>query len=86
MINKKSLFFLIIILGIVIYRIVNNPSLAVFSYIVVSYFHDFDNNVVVDNNYDGEVEDKIFTHRFIHLDNTYSGLKVIKLIIIPTTR
>jgi hypothetical protein len=73
---KKVILFSSIFTAIVIYRILSNPSLALFTYIIVSYFKDFDNNVPLDKNYDGEVEDDIFTHRFIPLQETYTGLSV----------
>lgn len=74
--GKRVVAVAAVFLAVVLYRIVTNPSLAVFSYIVVSYFKDFDNDVRLDNNYDGEVEDGLFTHRFIHLNETFNGMKV----------
>lgn len=73
--TKKVFAFSVVVLAIVIYRILTHPSLAVFAYIVVSHFKGFDNDVTLDNNYDGEIEDEIFTHRFIHLDKTFNGMK-----------
>jgi len=72
------LAFAAVFVAIVLYRLLTNPSMAVFAYIIVSYFKDFDNDVLLDNNFDGEVEDGIFTHRFIHLNETYNGMKVLR--------
>lgn len=74
--TKRVVAFAVVFLAVVLYRIVTNPSLAVFSYIIVSYFKDFDNDVLLDNNFDGEMEDGLFTHRFIHLNETFNGMKV----------
>jgi hypothetical protein len=73
---KKVIAFSAVFLAIVLYRILSNPSLALFTYIIVSYFKNFDSDVILDNNFNGEIEDEIFTHRIIHLDKTYSGYEV----------
>lgn len=73
---KKLLAFVTLLLSIVVYRMFTTPALATFTYIIVSYFKDFDSNTILDNNYDGEIEDEIFMHRFVHLNKTYRGMPV----------
>lgn len=73
---KAAVSIILLVLSVAVYRILTNPSLATFAYIVVSHWKGFDSDAVVDGNYDGEVEDDVFIHRFVHLNETYHGLKV----------
>lgn len=56
-----------------VYKLVNNPSIATMLYMVVSYTADFDADKPFVTNFDGEIEDGIFRHRFVHLNQTFTG-------------
>ena len=67
----------VLLISIFIYRLLSIPSAATFLYIIVSHLRDYDSNIVPDYNYDGQVEDVMFTHRFVQLNETFHGLKVM---------
>ena len=76
--NKFQWICLILftLLNIFIFRLIQNPTVATFGYIVVSYLRNFDAGQKTIVNYNGEVEDGIFTHRFIPINQTFRGLPV----------
>jgi hypothetical protein len=71
-------FFVVLcaIVATIMIRLLSNPTVATMSYIFISYIFNYDADFVPIRNHDGEVEDSLFTHRFIHLDKTFQGRHV----------
>jgi hypothetical protein len=65
----------VMVLGIVLHKLITSPSLATFSYIVVSYFAKFDSDSSLFVNHEGELEGR-FKHSFVKLNQTLHGLPV----------
>ena len=51
----------------------SNEMLSLLTYFGVAALFSFDSGINLFQNFDGEVEDGIFTHRFIPLSRTYTG-------------
>ena len=66
----------VIAVACVVFAILTSPGLSPISYIMMSYIFGFDSAQEMVVNFDGEVEDGVFTHRFIRLNRTYHGLPV----------
>jgi hypothetical protein len=64
------------LLAMVIFKAMNSGIVSTLVYITLSYYGNFDAEYPLLSNFDGEVEDSLFTHRFIHLNQTYSGRPV----------
>jgi hypothetical protein len=71
----NSFLFFSIFFAIVLYRILDNSSIASFAYILVSYGLSFDNQQQPLKNFHNEKEDE-FMHQFIALNYTFDGLPV----------
>lgn len=64
------------VVAIILRRLMQNATVATFGYILVSYLLNFDSNQLFLRNSDGEIEDGMFMHRFVHIDRTFNGLPV----------
>lgn len=73
---RNFIAVVVLVVGWMLFKLATVPSLATFSYIIVSYFANFDGGTSMRLNHEGEVEDGLFTHHFIHLNQTYNGLPV----------
>lgn len=72
----KTLIILSIVTAIVLLKLSQNGSIATFSYILLSYIFRFDSNQQQLLNFDGEIEDGVFMHRFVKINKTFDGLPV----------
>lgn len=73
---KSFSIFLGIFAAYLSYKLYDNASFATFGYIAISYLASFDKDNIRVKNYDNEIEDSIFTHRFIHINQTFGGFPV----------
>lgn len=73
--SLRHLFF-IGLLSAIVYKILNTGLSSTLIYIAISYLGNYDSEYPLVINYDGEVEDGIFTHRFVHLNQTFTGQQV----------
>jgi hypothetical protein len=64
------------LLAMVVFKAMNTGLVSTLVYITLSYYGNFDAEYPLLSNYDGEVEDSLFTHRFIHLNQTFTGQAV----------
>jgi hypothetical protein len=60
----------------ILLKLLNTGLVSTLIYIALSYYGNFDAEFPLLTNYDGEIEDTLYTHRFIHLNQTYSGRPV----------
>lgn len=69
----------VIVIGLfaaIILKLLSTGLVSTLLYIALSYYGNFDTEYPLLTNYDGEVEDNQYTHRFVHLNQTYSGRPV----------
>jgi pimeloyl-ACP methyl ester carboxylesterase len=65
---------LAIVAAVIGFRLLNNPTVGTLVYISISSLFDFDSDVVPYRNFDGEIEDGKFLHRFTHVNATATGV------------
>ena len=74
--KPREIALLVGISALLVYRLLSVQLVATLFYNVVSYNLNFDSNITRTINFHGEVEDGIFSHKFIQLTITSSGEKV----------
>ena len=74
--KSREYIILAAVSALVAHRLLSIKVIATIFYTFLSYLFRFDSEVVREINFDGQIEDNVFEHRFIQLTNTLSGKRV----------